>query len=94
MGILGITTISVGSIPHLIGFTMNGIAAFSKAALIQSLIGSVAKGSAFALMQSLAAQGIFYTITVSGGIMIISVASIYGGYKIYNHIYPVNKAKL
>jgi hypothetical protein len=88
MFIGGTTAILVGSIPPLIGFTTKGIAAFSKASLIHSGIGSVVKGSGFALGQSIAAQGIFSTIAVSGAVIATSAASIYGVLKLYKHIYP------
>ena len=65
------------------GFTSSGIAAGSYAAGIQSSIGSVTAGSAFAQLQSIAALGIVYMVGVKGAIVGVVGGLVYGGYKCY-----------
>jgi hypothetical protein len=67
-----------------IGFTGAGIAAVSKAALIQSSIGKVAAGSTFAVAQSLAAKGIISTVGLFSGIG-FGVVALFGGFKLFQH---------
>jgi hypothetical protein len=73
-----------------LGFTSVGILGGSKAALIQAAIGNVAPGSAFAVAQSLGASGVVSTIGTVGGVLIVSGATVYGGYKLIEYI---NKPK-
>ena len=58
---VGTTAAGVAAVPFLAGFTSTGVVAGSTAAAIQSTIGSVAAGSWFATMQSLAATTIIGT---------------------------------
>ena len=55
------------AITSTLGFTSSGIAAGSAAAGIQAGIGNVAAGSAFAVVQSLAAVGLLPVILIGGG---------------------------
>ena len=64
--IAGIILFAVGMIPIIIGFGHVGITAGSIAAGIQSAIGNVAAGSAFAKFTSLGMLGVFNVLTVSG----------------------------
>jgi len=57
----------VAAIPMLVGFGSAGIVGGSIAAAIQSSIGNVAAGSAFAVAQNLGAQGVFLTAGYAGG---------------------------
>ena len=58
---VGGAALTVASAPILVGFSSSGIAAGSVAAAIQSSIGNVAAGSAFATFQSMGATGVFVT---------------------------------
>jgi len=69
----------------VIGFTSAGIAAGSKAAVIQAGIGSVAANSAFATVQSLAASGLISTITLMTGIG-FGVCLTYIGITLYKNL--------
>lgn len=61
-GVLGgITSVGLGYGLAAIGFTSQGVAKASLAAGLQSAIGSVEAGSAFAVAQSVAAKGVFFS---------------------------------
>lgn len=63
-----------------LGFTTSGVAGGSVAAGIQAGIGSVAAGSGFAVMQSLAATGALTTVGVIGAVVLV-VGLAYLAYK-------------
>ena len=65
------------------GFTSSGIAAGSKVAAIQSSIGSVTSGSAFATLQSLGATGTIATVGTVGLAVGGVVGVGYAGYKLH-----------
>ena len=54
-------------VPIYLGFGVSGIVGGSIAAAMQSAIGNVAAGSAFAIAQSLGAQGVFVAASCAGG---------------------------
>ena len=70
--IVGIILFTFGMIPIIIGFGHVGITAGSIAADIQSTIGNVAAGSAFAKFTSLGMLGVFKALSVSGAISVLS----------------------
>jgi hypothetical protein len=63
----GLITAGVASIPIILGFGTVGIASGSIAAGIQSSIGLVKAGSAFAFVQSAGMSGYFATTAAVGG---------------------------
>ena len=81
--ILGLCLFTMGMIPILIGFGHIGIAAGSVAAGIQSAIGNVAGGSAFAHMTSLGMLGVFETLSISGLISTLGGLLLKFRWKIY-----------
>ena len=79
------TAASVASIPFVMGFTSTGVAAGSTAAGIQAGIGSVAAGSWFATLQSIAATTLIGTAApvVAAGAAFAATAAC--GYALYSH---------
>lgn len=83
--VIATTTVSgaaatTGGIMTYLGFTSTGIAASSTAAAIQGGIGNVIGGSAFAVLQSLGAKGIFAIMGFAGGVG-LGIGALYGAYK-------------
>jgi hypothetical protein len=64
---VGVIGMGIASIPILCGFGTAGVVAGSAAAGIQAGMGSVAAGSWFATMTSLAMKGTFVTWLSAGG---------------------------
>lgn len=64
--------VSLASVPILAGFSSAGIVGGSIAAGIQSSIGNVAAGSAFAILQSLGSMGTFTGTIFAGSASIIT----------------------
>lgn len=56
----------IASIPHFMGFGVGGVIAGSKAAAIQSIIGNVAAGSLFSMIQSSVMRGIVTAVIATG----------------------------
>lgn len=83
IALLGGSAVAVKIILTFLGFTVKGIAPNSFAAYIQALIGNVSSGSLFALLQSLAAKEVIMFVATMGAIVIVVVATAYGGYKLY-----------
>ena len=82
MAVAGTAVAAIAGGITLAGFTSSGIAAGSYAAKIQSSIGNIPAGSAFAQLQSTAALKIVYMVGV-GGVIVGAVGLGYGGYKWY-----------
>lgn len=58
------------------------------AAAIQSSIGNVVAGSAFATIQSIAASGTLATIGIAGGAGLVIIVGGFGSYKLYKKMSP------
>jgi hypothetical protein len=72
----GSVALGVAAIPIVVGFGSAGIVGGSIAAAIQSSIGNIAAGSAFAIAQSLGAQGVFASVAYAGGATMITGAAL------------------
>jgi len=72
----GATVGGVALIPIALGFGAAGIVGGSIAAGMQSAIGNVAAGSAFAIAQSLGAQGVFVSAASAGGVTALTGAAL------------------
>ena len=85
LGISNGILLAASSFITSLGFTSAGIAAASIAAGIQAGIGSVAAGSLFAIVQSLAATGVVFFFEVFAAIG-LGIAVIFGAYKLYKYL--------
>ena len=81
--IAGICLLLVGVIPIMVGFGPIGITAGSIAAGIQSVIGNVAAGSAFAHFTSMGMLGVFQMLGISGALSLLTGLCIKFKWEIY-----------
>lgn len=82
----GLTSVGVGYGLSAVGFTTSGVAKASIAAGIQSAIGSVEAGSAFAIAQSIGAKGLFFSPGVALALTAVGAGvslAVYAGKKYF-----------